>query len=350
MLNDRIGICVVGSGFWANAMHLPAFSAIAGVEVVSVVSASEPSAAALAAAHGVKRWSTDYAEAVAAADVDVVDILAPNHLHAPIAFAAAAAGKHVICIKPLATSLADAGGMIDAAATAGVRLFYAENVPFIPAVQEMRRIVDSGAIGEVFRVKACEGIGEPHSPWHYDPARCGGGAMIDMAVHSIEFCRTFADAAFASVYAETGTFRWAARTQAEDTAVMTLRFANRVIGQCEDSWSLAGAMDSRFEVFGTEGRILIDNLHRQPIQVVSGNGQSALPPGWSFPAPMPGAVTDGHVDMLKHFIACIRSGTPSASEGIVGWNALAVIDAATASSRSGRREPVKTREMAGVAA
>jgi hypothetical protein len=54
--------------------------------------------------------------------------------------------------------------------------------------------------------------------------------------------------------------------------------------------------------------------------------------------------------MLRHFIACIRSGGLSASEGIVGWNALAVIDAATASSRSGRREPVKVREMAGVAA
>lgn len=344
MLNDRIGVCVVGGGFWAKAMHLPAFKAIPNVEVVSVVSANEASAAALAKANGVKRWSTNYADAIPDPEVDVVDILAPNYLHAPIAIAAAEAGKHVICIKPLATSLADADRMLDAVARAGVRLFYAENVPFIPAVQEARRVVQSGAIGKVFRVKACEGIGEPHSPWHYDPARAGGGAMIDMAVHSIEFCRAFAGAPFASVYAETGTFRWGARTKAEDTAVMTLRFANDVIGQCEDSWSLAGAMDSRFEVFGTEGRILIDNLHRQPIQVVSGNGQSAVPPGWSFPSPMPGAVTDGHVDMLTHFIAAIRSGEPSASEAEVGWNALAVIEAATASVRSGKREQVRTRK------
>ena len=59
-------------------------------------------------------------------------------------------------------------------------------MPFIPAVQEARRVVETGAIGEVFRVKACEGIGTPHSRWHYDRARAGGGAMIDMAVHSIE--------------------------------------------------------------------------------------------------------------------------------------------------------------------
>lgn len=343
MLNDRIGVCVVGGGFWAKAMHLPGLAAIPGVEITCLVSPNQTAISALAAEFGIKRISDDYQTAVAAADVDVVDILTPNHLHAPIAIAAAEAGKHVICIKPMATSLAEADQMIEAVNKAGVRFFYAENVPFIPAVQEARRIVNSGAIGEVFRVKACEGIGEPHSAWHYDPARSGGGAMIDMAVHSVEFCRVFANSTFASAYAEVGTFRWPKRTKAEDTAVITLRFVNGVIGQCEDSWSLAGAMDSRFEVFGAEGRILIDNLHRQPIQVVSGVGQSAVPSGWSFPSPMPGAVTDGHVDMLRHFISCIRTGEPSASEATVGWNALAAIEAAVASTRSGRREIVRSK-------
>jgi predicted dehydrogenase len=343
MLNGRIGICVVGPGFWAREMHLPAFAAIPDVEVVSVVGRSENASRSLAERFSVKRWSTDYREAIKADDVDVVDILAPNYLHAPIAIAAAEAGKHVICIKPLATRLDDADEMIRAIEKAGTRLFYAENVPFIPALQETKRIVDGGVIGKVFRVKACEGIGVPHSAWHYDKALTGGGAMIDMAVHSIEFCRAFADAKFASVYAEAGAFVWGGKLEAEDTAVLTLRFSNGVIGQCEDSWSLAGAMDSRFEVFGTAGRILIDNLHRQPIQVVSGAGQSVVPPGWSFPSPLPGAVTDGHVAMLTHFIEALRSGAPSRSEISVGWNALAVIEAAVASVKSGRRETVRTR-------
>lgn len=343
MIGDSLGVCVVGAGFWARAMHLPAFRTIPGVTVVSVVGRDEASARRLAAEFGVKRWSTDYRHAVAEPDVDVVDILAPNYLHAPIAIAAAEAKKHVIVIKPIATSLAEADAMIEAAAEAGTRLLYAENVPFIPAVREARRLVDSGAIGTVFRVKACEGIGTPHAAWHYDRARVGGGAMIDMAVHSIEFCRAFARAPFASVYADAGTFVWGERLEAEDTAVLTLRFENGVIGQCEDSWSLAGAMDSRFEVFGTDGRILIDNLHRQPIQVVSGPGQRAVPPGWSYPLPIPGAVADGHVAMLGHFIECLRSGAPSQSEATVGWNALAVIEAATAAVKSGRRETIRTR-------
>jgi predicted dehydrogenase len=343
MLRDKLGVCVVGPGFWAREMHLPAFAQIPGVEVVSVVGRNEAAAQALAERFGVARWSTDYHEAVKADDVDIVDILAPNYLHAPISIAASEAGKHVIVIKPIATTLAEADQMMAAAQKAGKRLLYAENVPFIPAVQEARRVVSSGAIGKVFRVKACEGIGTPHSAWHYDRSRAGGGAMIDMAVHSIEFCRAFAEAGFASVFAETGTFVWGHKLEAEDTAVMTLRFSNGVIGQCEDSWSLAGAMDSRFEVFGTEGRILIDNLHRQPIQVVSGTGQTAVTPGWSFPSPLPGAVTDGHVAMLTHFIEAIRSGMPSQSEASVGWNALAVIEAATQSVTSGRREAVRSK-------
>lgn len=342
MLKDKLGVCIAGPGFWAREMHLPAFAEMPDVEVVSLVGRAAAPTRALAEQFGIANWSTDFSEAVKADNVDVVDILAPNYLHAPIAIAAAEAGKHVICIKPLATSLADADAMMAAAKRSGTRLFYAENVPFIPAVREAKKIVLSGAIGTVFRVKACEGIGQPHSGWHYRREHAGGGAMIDMAVHSIEFCRAFADADFASVYAEADTFVWGSKLEAEDTAILTLRFANGVIGQCEDSWSLAGAMDSRFEVFGTAGRILIDNLYRQPIQVVSGPSQTKIAPGWSFPSPLPGAVMDGHVTMLSHFIDALRSGSPSQSEADVGWNALAVIEAAKASIASGRRESIRT--------
>jgi predicted dehydrogenase len=197
----------------------------------------------------------------------------------------------------------------------------------------------------VFRVKACEGIGAPHADWFFDPARSGGGAMTDMAVHSIEFCRFFACAPVRTVYAETGTFLWSDRTTAEDTAVLTLRFDNGVIGQCEDSWSLAGAMDSRFEIFGTAGRILIDNLHRQPLQVVSESGSSLDGPGWSYPLPVPGLLADGHLDMLNHLLECLRTGAPSLAEAAVGVHALAVVQAAAQSAATGRRVGVEPSHL-----
>jgi predicted dehydrogenase len=93
-------------------------------------------------------------------------------------------------------------------------------------------------------------------------------------------------------------------------------------------------MDSRFEVYGTKGRILIDNLHRQPIQVVGDAG-------WSYPLPVPGLLADGHLAMLTHFIDCLRSGEPSVSEGEVGRDVLGVVDAALRSIGSGAREGVQ---------
>lgn len=335
-----VGVCVIGAGFWASQMHVPAFARIRGAEVVRIVAASEESARRLAEQYGVPAWGTSIQDAVADPAVDVVDIVAPPDVHLEAVRLAAAAGKHAICIKPLARSVAEAEEMLALVAGAGTRLFYAENVPFIPAVQEAKKLVNAGHIGEVFRVKANEGIGRPHSEWFFDTARSGGGAILDMAVHSLEFCRFFAGAPVASVYADGGTFLWKEETDAEDTAVLTLRFENGVLGQCEDSWSLVGAMDSRFEVFGTGGRILIDNLHRQPIQVVSEDGSSAGPAGWSFPLPVPGLLADGHLDMLTHFIECIETGAPSSSEGQVGLDVLRVVEAATKSLTTGAREDV----------
>jgi predicted dehydrogenase len=144
------------------------------------------------------------------------------------------------------------------------------------------------------------------------------------------------------VYADADTYLWADETSAEDTAVLTVRFENGVLGQCEDSWSLIGAMDSRFEVFGTQGRILIDNLHRQPVQVVSTTGSEHGAAGWTFPLPIPGMIADGHFDMLADFVRCVVTGERSASEGEVGVDVLRVVQAALTSLTSGAREPVPT--------
>jgi predicted dehydrogenase len=341
---SELGVAVVGCGFWANEMHLPAFQKIRGVRVVGVASRTEESARRTAERFSIPRWTTDYRQLLDDPEVQVVDILTPNYLHAPIAIAAAERGQHVICIKPLALDMEEADRMTAAASQSGVQLLYAENVPFIPALTRAKEIIEEGAVGQVFRVKACEGIGMPHGPWFFDHAQAGGGAIIDMAVHSIAFCRWIAGAEADSVYAEAGTF--VHDMEDEDTAVLSIRFRNGVIGQTEDSWSLAGAMDSRFEVFGTKGRILVDNLHRQPIQVVSEEGYAYWGgpkeggKGWTFPLPLPGDVVDGQLAMLQHFVDCLKTGQPSRLTAEDGRAILAIAMAAYRSLRSGRAERV----------
>jgi predicted dehydrogenase len=340
----EIGVAVIGAGFWANNMHLPVLTRMPGVRVVGIASASADHAQAAAERFGVPRWTTDYRELLAHPAVDIVDILTPNVQHAPMSIAAARAMKHVICIKPLALNVDEANEIAAEIQKAGVRFFYAENVPFIPALIRTREIIEEGALGKVFRVKACEGIGAPPNLWAFDRRQSGGGAIIDMAVHSIAFCRWMAGAEAESVYAQAGTFVHQDKTQNEDTAVLVIRFRNGVIGQCEDSWSLTGAMDSRFEVYGTQGRILIDNLHRQPIQVVSDAGYSywggpkESGKGWTYPLPLPGDVNDGQYAMLAHFIDCLRSGQTSSSEILEGCAILSIVEAAYRSLQSGRAE------------
>ena len=151
------GVCVVGAGFWAQQMHLPAFAEIDHATVVALVGPDRERTEQVAEHFGVPKVYADVAEALADDDVEVLDVVAPNDVHAPAVIAAARAGRHSICIKPLGRDLGEATSMLEAVEASGTRLLYAENVPFIPAVQEAKRIVREGSLGRVFRVKAAKG-------------------------------------------------------------------------------------------------------------------------------------------------------------------------------------------------
>jgi predicted dehydrogenase len=338
----QLGVGLVGCGFWGTTVHLPALTANPRARVVAVASRSSESAFHAARAFGVPSWYTDYRQMLENPEVDVVDICTPNGLHAEITIAAAQAGKHIICIKPLATGLAQADAMLDAARTAHVQLFYAENSLFIPALQRAKEVIDEGALGKVFRVRASEGIPGPHAAWFHDHAVAGGGCVLDMAVHSLAFLRYIAGAEGSRIYAELDTF--VHEPPAEDTAVLTVRFANGVIGLAEDSWSTVGEMDSRFEVYGTKGRILVDMLHSQHLRVYSQTGytywgaRSDASKGWTYPLPLDEHIMFGTDAMFDHFFRCLLEGEQCRSTGEDGRAILSLAEAAYRSARSGRAE------------
>lgn len=334
MTLEKVGVGVIGCGTWANLMHLPAFQQIDKARVVAVASRSGKHARETANKFGVPHWYTDYRKLLDNPQVQVVDILTPNYLHAEMSIAAAEAGKHIICIKPIALKLEEANRMIKMANKKGVLLMYAENIMFVPSLVKVKQIVDEGKIGKVFRVKAYEGIPQPHASWFFDRTQMGGGCIIDMAVHSIAFCQWIAESKVERVYAEAGTFLHS--MESEDTAVLTIKFSNGVIGHTEDSWSLVGAMDSRFEVFGTEGRIMVDNLYNHPIRMVTREQK-----GWSFPLPQGGEILDGHLAMLEYFVDCVVEGKKPCLTGENGRSILAVVKAAYKSLKTGRAETVE---------
>jgi predicted dehydrogenase len=328
----RVG--VVGAGFWSTLVHLPALTAIRDFDVVGVAAGHSTSAAAAARKFGLRKTYQNYEELIADPEVDIVDICAPNHLHSEITLRALSQGKDVICIKPLATSLADAEKMVDAAAKLGRKLLYAENVPFIPALRRLKSLVDDGLYGEIFRVKACQGIGKVHADWFADPTRSGGGCIIDMAVHGFAFLQWFAgDSEAIRVHTEAGTF--VHPYSVEDTAVTTIRFVNGVIGQTEDSWSLSGGFDSRFEVFGTRGHALVDLLFGHPIRSALGGSSEGGGSRISYEPVDDHYIKDGHLGMFEHFRDCLLHGAKIRSGGQQGLQIMKLVDAAYRSFRSG---------------
>src|SRR2546423_6519125 len=150
-----IGIGIIGSGFVAE-IHAEALRRVSGARIVAAASPTEAHVREFCSRHGVGRWLTDYRRLLELPEVDAVSLCLPNDLHCAAAVDAAAAGKHVLCEKPLCMTLEEADRMTGACRAAGVRLMYAEELCFTPKYVRARELAVEGALGEVFLVKQSE--------------------------------------------------------------------------------------------------------------------------------------------------------------------------------------------------
>jgi predicted dehydrogenase len=283
-------------------------------------------------------------------DVDVVSICVPTNMHHDVSVEAALAGKHVICEKPMAFSLAEADGMIEAARSTGVRLFYAENWLFAPAMQRVAEIVKSGAIGSVLYYRGRECHSGTHSTYSLKKAYAGGGTLIHMGIHPIGFGLSLKEeVAVASVYAAMSGGGEAnlvhPEADGEDFAIAIISFEDGSWGLIEADYVTRGGLDDTVEVFGTEGTIKANFSQGSPIKVFSMGGydyaveKAETTKGWSFPA-TDERRSQGWVQEIEHFISCIREDRSPryGSDGAGGRRALEVALGGYESFRS--RRPV----------
>ncbi len=330
-----IGVGIVGAGFWSRLVQIPAFMSIPGWNVVGIASGHRQNAESLAVEFGIEKVYDDYAGLIDDDSVEVVDIVTPNHLHREIAVRAMAAGKHVICIKPLAHTLGDAEAIVAAAQKYDRRLFYAENVLFTPALRTFKALVDEGVYGDVFRTKSIHGVGMPHGSWFFDPKLSGGGCIIDMAVHGLAFLDWFSGkAGVHSIHAEAGTFLHTSHP-VEDTSVLQLRFDDGRMGQTEDSWATPGGFDLRYEAYGSTGHGFVDLLHGHPIRSITGGNVEGAANALRYHAVDEHFVKDGHRDMMQHFLDVLVDGVPNESGGLEGFRVMQLVEAAYRSVHSG---------------
>jgi myo-inositol 2-dehydrogenase / D-chiro-inositol 1-dehydrogenase len=340
-----LGIGILGSQFIA-AIHVEAFRQVPDARVVAVASPAEQHVKAFAAKHDIPRWFTDYRDLLRLPEVQMVSLCLPNYLHCQATVDAARAGKHVICEKPLCMNLAEADRMIAACKQAGVQLMYAEELCFTPKYVRARLLVDEGALGKVYLVKQSEKHFGPHSDWFWDVERSGGGVLLDMGCHGIEFARWILGRPKAtSIYAQCGTYVHKDRTRGEDNAILILEFENDAVALIEESWARLGGMDDRAEIYGSKGVTYADLLHGSSLETYSEVGygyaveKAPTTRGWTFTM-YEELWNYGFPQEMQHFVSCVRDGTKPEVTGEDGRIVLEILMAAYASAGTGQKVPL----------
>jgi myo-inositol 2-dehydrogenase / D-chiro-inositol 1-dehydrogenase len=325
-----VGVGLVGAGFVAG-LHAAAFEHVPSAQVLAVASATDAHARRFAAEHNISSHYSDYQKLLEDDAIAVISVALPNQLHRDVVVAAASAGKHVICEKPLARTLAEADEMIAACEEAGVLLMYAEELCFAPKYVRAKELVDEGALGRVFMVQQGEQHFGPHSDWFWDVERSGGGVLMDMGCHAIEFSRWIYDKpAVESVTAELGTFVHADRTVGEDHAIATVRFEGNRVGLIETSWAKRGGMDDRAEILGSGGVAYVDLLRGSALLTYSEGGygyaveKAPDTRGWTF-AMFEELWNYGFPQEMRHFIECVQHSQQPLETGIDGRAVLEIL-------------------------
>ncbi len=182
----KLRIGMVGSKFAAD-FHADSHARNPKAEIVAMAAIDnlEP----YSQKWGIKETMTDYKELCKRSDIDVIDVCVPNFLHYEVVMEAAKNGKHVFCEKPLAITAENAREMVEFCRKQGVKLLYAEDWCFAPALLKAINLIGQGAIGQLLWVKAKEVHNGSHSPFAQQKKFCGGGSLMHLAIHPIGFVR-----------------------------------------------------------------------------------------------------------------------------------------------------------------
>jgi predicted dehydrogenase len=352
---NQIGVAIVGTGGITLQNHLPGLALCPGVAVTALCDADANTLAkAKERCPGAATFS-DYKEAVTRADVQAVIIATPNFLHAPIAHAAIAAGKHVLCEKPIALNYPEARGMYLAAEKAGVRHMTAFTYRFVPAMRYMRHLVKSGEVGAPWHFRSCrlQDWGTRSVGWRQVAKLAGSGELGDMLSHRLDYAHSMLGP-MTRLTAHTQRIhdvRGGQVNDLEDWVVVIGDYTNGAVGVLESSKMATGRGEGAFsqdyvEINGSEGSIVFQL--EQPLQLqITKKGESKLR---TVPVPkeflkVPGSPRDPsqgdpvftfRYDQNFEFIDAIRNNRPCSPSFYDGALAQGVMDAALTAAKDRR--------------
>ncbi|MFD0676572.1 gfo/Idh/MocA family oxidoreductase [Paenibacillus sp. LMG 31456] len=282
----KVGIGLIGYKFMGKAhshayRDLPFFFETGVVpELRAIAGRDEDGLKKAAEKMGWQSYETDWRQLLERDDIDIIDICTPNISHAEIAIAAAEAGKHLICEKPLAMSVKEAKSMLQAVKKAGVVHMICHNYRFAPAVQWAKQLIDQGRIGKINHIRAVylqDWLVDPYSPyvWRLNKQLSGSGTHGDLAAHIIDLAR-FLVGEFQSVVGMMETFTkmrcsndgMMKEVDVDDASVFLARFRNGAIGTFEATRVAGGNRNAnRFEINGDKGSIRWDFENMNQLQL-----------------------------------------------------------------------------------
>ena len=335
---SKIRVGLIGAGR-IGKLHIEHLAQnIPEVELTTICSLKLSNVQSLAEQYNVPKVTTDYNTLLADPQIDAVLITASTNTHAEMSQAAAKAGKHIFCEKPISLDLAQIDETLAIVEKAGVKFQVGFNRRFDASFKRAREAVASGEIGEphIMRITSRDPAPPP-----IEYVKVSGGIFLDMTIHDFDMARYLIGDEVVEVYAAGGVRVDPKIGEAGDidTTVITLRFQNGVIGTIDNSREAVYGYDQRVEVFGSKGMVTAANPLTDTVTFSGSDGSRAASPPYFFVE----RYKPAFLSELQAFFTCIQEDTPPPVTGADGRAPVVIGFAALKSLRENR--PVRLSEI-----
>ena len=334
----KVGVGVIGTGR-IGKLHIEHLSQnIPEADLVAICSLDTETAESLAERFNIPIVTSDYHTLVTNPKIDAVIVASSTDTHVEICQAAAAAGKHIFCEKPIALDLEQIDETLAIVKEAKVKFQVGFNRRFDKNFMKARESIVSGEIGEphILRITSRDPAPPP-----IEYVKISGGMFLDMTIHDFDMARYLINDEVVKVYA-IGDVRVNPQIGEEgdiDTAIITLRFQNGVLATIDNSREAVYGYDQRVEVFGSKGMVTVGNLSTDTVTLHNDAGKHAANPQYFFVE----RYKDAYLSELKAFVMCILDNTQPPVSGEDGRAPIVMGYAALKSLRENR--PVKLSEI-----
>lgn len=254
----KIGWCIVALGRISMNHFMPGMRQSRAGRIVALVSGHRPKAERQAAMYGVPESAIynyeNYDRIADNKEIEAVYIALPNGMHAEYTIRAARAGKHVLCEKPMATSVADSQAMIHACRAAGTKLMIAYRCQYEPVNLKAISLIRSGAIGQMQTIESANGFNIGRGEWRLNRKLAGGGPLLDVGIYSLNASRYLTGEEPEDIRANTSVIDHDGRfTQVEENVGWTMKFPSGILASCNTTYG--GDMNGFYRVHGSNGMI-----------------------------------------------------------------------------------------------